>query len=1178
MKNSIKQPSMFTGIVVRMHTPFTPPSSPSHSSRSGSVLLLTLLVVSLLLVIVVTFTVYVRMGLREIGDRQELHLAQSNAKVGMQLALGSLQQYAGHDQRVTGDAQLVGSNQQPHWTGVWPADDASSLGTGVNAGDPVWLVSGNGRPQPNMAIPNNEQVRIYPDEAGVSDAEEVIVQAQELPLGDKTGRYAWWVGDEGIKARVDISADALAPPATTVERSIRSQSPLEPGMTFLNESWIDPIFWSDPNQPQKINSLDSLHFADNSLKLSAIRHHLTTYSYGLPVNVKDGGLKADWSVVLDRSMTNTPLVDHYLGAPKVTAFTKNGVPVYKFPGSSIDDEERFFLSDGIGSQVPGNIDRPGPNLGILWQYGRLWQMVSNQTMDLPVPPAPFVTTDVRRKAWAPYDTHDGGFEFSDDHQHQNSTVAPVLSHLRFGLRLKTEPDDIDPTQFKLLVEVKPTIGMWNPYNITIAENTYMIDWAFSPFIKIRITDPITSTSVEHTAWLRDQWALDAAPEHGPTQDGERWFRLWIEDQDFQPGEVRLFSIRNQTEMSGSHITRNTILTPNWNTNGAIVVPFESSGSPLTGIPSTSIIEVLEVGMQDTYFEDTHNEVGRSISDDFSMTWVSLKWEDSDPISRMTGLWNSGPVDADPSSTASYTNNLIPEAIYDGSTLYGQMTPASLNGNPVALASWAFHLRTTKASTDNNQRIRGLVDSNFRAPVSNSDWETDDSFDHQEGWKYSSTWTGEGNDNRGLAFNEEPEATPSGRYNGFLGASVGLGDGNTHVPIFDVPLSPLVSVGQFQHAQLSRYDFEPSFVAGNSYASVRIPLDETVATNYNGKGFDLYDISYDVNNRIWDEIFFSTLAPDYVNAPGWGANLESYLNSLPNPRMVYFDGNDDLSIQELVSSTGTSNERGAEALAARIRILGAFNVNSTSKTAWKALLSSMANSELPVVDPATGSLSWESPNGIRFNKFSHVIEETPFESGDSNNDPYWRGWRKLSESELDRLAQSIVDEVKARGPFRSMGDFVNRDPDSGIITQQRKGALQTALDETVNRTGNDIGSALGDSVSSPNGSQFSNAFDGESTSTGYAGYLMQGDLLQSLAPILQVRSDTFVVRSFGETSNGTSAWCEAVVQRVPDYLDDSNASWENAQDDTLADVNRIMGRQFEIVSFRWLNSDESGEAL
>jgi len=91
----------------------------------------------------------------------------------------------------------------------------------------------------------------------------------------------------------------------------------------------------------------------------------------------------------------------------------------------------------------------------------------------------------------------------------------------------------------------------------------------------------------------------------------------------------------------------------------------------------------------------------------------------------------------------------------------------------------------------------------------------------------------------------------------------------------------------------------------------------------------------------------------------------------------------------------------------------------------------------------------------FNRFGHAFSTAAYERGASGSGPeFWRGWRTLTsgsaDSELDLLAEAIVEEVKARGPFRSLAEFVNRSP-NGTADQQRKGALQAALDLTINNT-------------------------------------------------------------------------------------------------------------------------------
>lgn len=74
-------------------------------------------------------------------------------------------------------------------------------------------------------------------------------------------------------------------------------------------------------------------------------------------------------------------------------------------------------------------------------------------------------------------------------------------------------------------------------------------------------------------------------------------------------------------------------------------------------------------------------------------------------------------------------------------------------------------------------------------------------------------------------------------------------------------------------------------------------------------------------------------------------------------------------------------------------------------------------------------------------------------------------------------------------------------------------------------------------------------------------------------MLTVRGDTFRIRSYGEARNPATgaveakAWCEAVVQR--------EAAPVNPSDDVIAPDEKAypFGRQFKVISFRWLNPIE-----
>jgi hypothetical protein len=49
-------------------------------------------------------------------------------------------------------------------------------------------------------------------------------------------------------------------------------------------------------------------------------------------------------------------------------------------------------------------------------------------------------------------------------------------------------------------------------------------------------------------------------------------------------------------------------------------------------------------------------------------------------------------------------------------------------------------------------------------------------------------------------------------------------------------------------------------------------------------------------------------------------------------------------------------------------------------------------------------------------------------------------------------------------------------------------------------------------------------------------------------------------------------CEAVVQRVPDYIDSADKA-EIAPASLTSAANRNFGRRFQMVSFRWLAANE-----
>jgi hypothetical protein len=294
--------------------------------------------------------------------------------------------------------------------------------------------------------------------------------------------------------------------------------------------------------------------------------------------------------------------------------------------------------------------------------------------------------------------------------------------------------------------------------------------------------------------------------------------------------------------------------------------------------------------------------------------------------------------------------------------------------------------------------------------------------------------------------------------------------------------------------------------------------------------------------------------------------------------------------------------------------GGFNVNSTSKAAWKAILASLRKQKLPEGSSAA--------DGTPLTRFARA-----FSGNDGKNKP-WSNYRELTDDEVDELATAVVNEVRKRGPFMSLSDFINRrlvnDDNFGL-----KGALQAAIDATtindsaISNGGGTFATSKGVALSAPyspipandrfpsiRSMSKTNKETEVTAALGAPGIVTQMDVLNSIGPNLTARSDTFVIRAYGEAfdNNGQSigkAWVEVVAQRSTDFIalaneepnirsqfyrnndGTANSDYEtkptidrykrntstNVTKNQLINLNRILGRRFNTVSLRWLNPQE-----
>jgi hypothetical protein len=373
--------------------------------------------------------------------------------------------------------------------------------------------------------------------------------------------------------------------------------------------------------------------------------------------------------------------------------------------------------------------------------------------------------------------------------------------------------------------------------------------------------------------------------------------------------------------------------------------------------------------------------------------------------------------------------------------------------------------------------------------------------------------------------------------------------NNFYRLFDLPAAPPTSVGVFQHLQFK--DTAP-FAVGNKW----------------GGGL----------NEVFDRYFISGIPRDTTGS-FWTAEDAELPGSLPNPFLSIPDPG-SVSVADLLR----------EDSAQHLFQDGAFNFNSTSIEAWQAvLLSNSIYDWTWILNRGTSSETSEARLNLEsaffrlpfsghlrsesFTKWEFPFELYEDELSSADDYPYldasekelifrdpqavnpikdWRPAAALGHRELDTdasraLAAKIVDKLKERGrPFGSFKELANT------------GLLQEAIDETpINAV--DPSTLYIDATSDQRIPRNASAF------------LSQADLLSALSPGMSARSDTFRIRSYASIQSSLSqksvahAYCEAIVQRIPERVDeDRSRIMENAQG---------YGRRFKIINIQWLDASQ-----
>ena len=254
--------------------------------------------------------------------------ARQQALMGLDAAVAELQMHAGCDQRVTASSGILSNsdNGASHILGVWNSwqaplygksdgkDIRSTYTEGRSSMFRHWLISCrtpqslnqlNAADSLSHRLPGTRVCLVGEGTLGRSSNQSQYVYADiiSMPAGAQEGGFAWWVGGENQKANIAI------------RNRPESKDPIE----ILRRTWDTPApSFADSNsqlantanieEPEKVISLGTLPLVGHSSAKGGHPYFFdaTVYSYTLPTNVRDGGLKHDLNLLLTKkNLDNT---------------------------------------------------------------------------------------------------------------------------------------------------------------------------------------------------------------------------------------------------------------------------------------------------------------------------------------------------------------------------------------------------------------------------------------------------------------------------------------------------------------------------------------------------------------------------------------------------------------------------------------------------------------------------------------------------------------------------------------------------------------------------------------------------------------------------------------------------------------------------------------------------------
>jgi len=1148
----------------------------------GFALVLSLALMSLVFLLVLSLIGLVSTDLRLTELRKEKILIRANTMYAAKIALGNLQEELGPDRRISGPSDLLDEDpgtlvvdgvERTNWVGVWDSYhwDKQGLPSYEDARKNFfrkWLVSFDEDRYDLIAAPRNDTVmglardvetprygsslgKLLVSEAGQGKAVQVPIA--RISSEESEGfDIAWWVGDEGIKSRANVFPENESEKEIHELRSAMEATPRAALECLDGLEQYPPV----AEDAKKVIDLNSLGFALSAKDESSSErndiggqyfHDLTTFSKSVLADARGGGLKKDLNLLLelDRAPSGYGRDDNsylYENESSGLAGLRQKIRTKRSGGNKTEprwEDVRGFYRQYKEAVVRNSED--GVSFGVTGSY-------SSNTQRLPV----VAKLQIVFSYWA-RDIH--------------------------GPWKRKYWNKKKPQKNKYLIHcvIEPVITLWNPFGAPLSFKEFRVNVMQIP-VSLR--------------WFRNGNEVGPGWRHYSqiwqvSRNKRKGFDVRIKPPagedliTLQPGEVVTYSdgeasLAEFIKVHGKHddwhgrLSARLEYKPGWHILGGYYTDWLAQGRDVIyGSPNDWI--GVQVKGQRSRFAGGMGDL-----------YVNLF------CTRPDG--GGGFIGGHRIQFRADETNWLPQ-------LRAGLDTPERSFHEVHNFKQPFMMLNVVLKTEGDSRYPSLSWIH-NSPINQLFHAYDLDEEHMVNMQYEMEMLPMS------SFDDIPTVEVAyDNKHGYFGPGLYADKGLNYVTHAELPLTAPISMGSLRHANVAKSHNQPlvSYVVGNSYAHPLLPANGVwIPTGHRGQkhgdGRDrwgpdfLIDHSYHANDRLWDEYFFSSLAPQISRQYSQRRIITEVFedfqkgDALPNSRIKFWKQRGLESSQvfgQLFSGVGDSGviqEDAYRKVSSNLLLEGGFNVNSVSPQAWASLLGANNGADMPVRKPGEDiSVIKNVPYPVsRFSmpNAGKTGESTEFGADQS----LWSGFRSLDRYKIRELSEKIVEQIKIRGPFLSLGEFINRRVSSSDLAH--RGAVQAAVDDVelgINEVFEPTSVPIFESDVGPYKYRNPKAAEGLS-GEGAPGFITQADLLAPISSLLSVRSDTYRVRAYGNlgfsddaSGREKGAYCELIVQRLPEYVDADNAPSDRGTE--LSPVNQSFGRRFKILRFRWMRESQ-----